>query len=66
MKINPNDPHTNMPIRLWLATEMAKGILAGCGRSYDMSLEARDTILLDAEAMADAMIEWANRDEDRS
>lgn len=52
-----------VPIRLKLAAEMAKGILAGVPDSYDLTAEARSVILADAEFLADDLIERAIRDE---
>ena len=60
-------------IQLHLAEAAMQAIIASCGRSYDMELETRRTIIYDAEVMAnelitrlnkpDTMIERANRDE---
>lgn len=76
MTIKPDDPwypavvpsgfylgDPGVPIRLHLAAEMAKGILAGCGRAWDMSEDTRQDIVLDAEAMADELIARMNHNE---
>ena len=56
MKIDPDDPCTNMSIRLELAARMAQSLL--WGSSYEPL-----TLADDALKYADAMIERANREE---
>lgn len=63
MKIDPNAPASDMSIRLEIATRAMQGILRGAdeyklGENFNC-----DDITADAYAMADAMIECANRDE---